>query len=73
MPLFHDKWVLSFKEIHILAPKLLSLISGESADISRPCSNWWWRKSMLILDDMALFVNNSIGNNILALFLQKSQ
>ena len=43
MPLFHNKWVLSFKVIHILAPKVLSLISGESADISRPCPNWWQR------------------------------
>ena len=49
MPLFHNKWVLSFKEIHILAPKVLSLISGESANISRPCCNWWRRKSVLLL------------------------
>ena len=53
MPLFHNKSVLSFKEIHILAPKLLSLISGDSADIGQPCSNWWQRKSVLLLDGEA--------------------
>ena len=51
MPLFHNKWVLSFEEIHILAPKVQSLISYDSADNRRPCTNWWRRKSVFILDD----------------------
>ena len=44
MPLFPNKPVLSFKEIHILAPKLLSLISGRVLLVAEKiCAFVGWR------------------------------